>query len=101
MQLPSPAGGPVTPGKGFLMPPTAPPSINKVDPARAWQPWEPGTKDPFNLKWAGHLFHRAGLGTSLADLRAAVEKGLDATLKRLLTGDEGAEARERLLIAVG
>jgi hypothetical protein len=83
------------------MPPTPPPPIDKVDPARAWEPWEPGAKDPFNLKWAGHLFRRASLGTSLADLRAAVEKGLDATLKRLLEGDEGAAAREALLVGVG
>jgi hypothetical protein len=83
------------------MPPTAPPPIDKVDPARAWQPWEPTAKDPFNLKWAGHLFRRAGLGTSLAELRAAVEKGLDATLKRLLEGSEGAEGVERILMATG
>jgi Protein of unknown function (DUF1800) len=83
------------------MPPTAPPPIDKVDPARAWQPWEPGGKDPFNLKWAGHLFRRAGFGASLSDLHAAVEKGLAATLTRILGGDEGAEARERLLITVG
>ena len=73
------------------MPPTAPPPIDKVDPARAWQPWEPGAKDPFNLKWAGHLFRRAGLGTSLDELRTAVEKGLDATLARLLDGDKEAK----------
>ena len=48
------------------MPPTVPPPIDKVDPARAWQPWEPGAKDPFNLKWAGHLFRRAGFGASLS-----------------------------------
>ncbi len=74
------------------MPPTAPPPIDKVDPARAWQPWQPGAKDPFHLKWAGHLFRRAGLGTSLAELRAAVEKGLDATLARLLDGNKGVKA---------
>jgi uncharacterized protein (DUF1800 family) len=83
------------------MPPTPPPPIDKVDPARAWQPWEPTAKDSFSLRWAGHLFRRAGLGTGLGDLRAAVGKGLDATLKRLLEGDEGAEVRERLLVSVG
>jgi uncharacterized protein (DUF1800 family) len=83
------------------MPPTTPPPIDTVDPARAWQPWEPSPKEPFNLKWAGHLFRRAGLGASLADLRAAVEKGLDATLTRLMEGDEGAAARLQLLLNVG
>ncbi|HKI31373.1 MAG TPA: DUF1800 domain-containing protein [Gemmataceae bacterium] len=83
------------------MPPTAPPPIDKVDPARAWQPWEPGARDPFNLKWAGHLFRRAGFSANLSEMRAAVEKGLEATLTRLLDGEEGAEAREQLLLTVG
>jgi hypothetical protein len=64
-------------------------------------PWEPGPKDPFNLKWAGHLFRRAGFGAAPGDLRAAVEKGLDAALTRLVEGDAGAEDRLRLLLAVG
>ena len=82
------------------MPTTVPP-IDKVDPERAWQPWEPGAKDPFNLKWAGHLFRRAGFGASHRDLTAAVEKGLPATLARIVEGEEGAKDRERLLLSVG
>ena len=70
------------------MPPTAPPPIDKVDPSRAWQPWEPTAKDPFHLKWAGHLYRRAGFGAGRAELTAAVEKGLDATLDLFLTGDK-------------
>jgi hypothetical protein len=83
------------------MAPTESPPIDQVDPARAWQPWEPNVKDPFNLKWAGHLFRRAGLGAGLGALRAAVANGLEATLTRLLDGETGAEARDRLLVAVG
>jgi uncharacterized protein (DUF1800 family) len=75
--------------------------IPQVDPARAWQPWEPGGKDPFNRKWAGHLLRRAGLGASARDVDAAIEKGLAATLDRLLHGEPGAEDRDRLLTAVG
>jgi hypothetical protein len=83
------------------MPPTAPPPIDKVDPTRAWQPWEPSAKDPFNLKWAGHLFRRAGFGAGPGELRAAVEKGLDGTLGRLINGGKAAEERVRLLTTNG
>jgi len=83
------------------MPPTSLPLIDKVDPAQAWQPWQPRAGDPFTLKWAGHLYRRAGFGGSLSELTAAVDRGLEATLTRLLTGDDGAEDRERLLLTVG
>ncbi len=62
------------------------PSLDKVDPLHAWQPWEPGGKDPWNLRWAGHLLRRAGFGGSPAELRAAVERGYPATLELLLNG---------------
>jgi uncharacterized protein (DUF1800 family) len=83
------------------MPVFPPPSIHKADPSQAWQPWEPGRGERFNLKWAGHLFRRAGFGASLPELRAAVEQGLDATLARLVDRDESAAARLRLLESVG
>jgi hypothetical protein len=83
------------------MPPTAESPIEKVDPTNAWQPWEPGPGDPFNLKWAGHLFRRAGFGATPGELRAAVETGLEATLARLFEGGGAAEARLRLLESVG
>jgi hypothetical protein len=79
---------------------TAPP-IEKVDPARAWQPWEPGGNEKFSLKWAGHLYRRAGFGAGHRDLSAAVERGLEATLTRLLNGEEGADTRQLLLLSVG
>jgi len=28
----------------------------------AWKPWEPDTANPWNLKWAAHLFRRAAFG---------------------------------------
>src|SRR5262249_18014047 len=79
----------------------APLSNDMVDPARAWQPWEPNPKAPFNPKWAGPLYRRAGFGAGWAELTTAVEKGLEATLTRLLNGEDGADTREQLLIGVG
>src|SRR5262245_15251582 len=83
---------------------TALPPLDKVDPARAWQPWQPGEKDPWNLKWAGHLFRRAGFGASLVELREAAKAGHAATMERVLQGDlrgEEAEKRQDFLVKTG
>jgi uncharacterized protein (DUF1800 family) len=61
-------------------------ALQKVDPAQAWEPWEPSAEQPWNLKWAGHLFRRATFGTPLERIRSAVEQGLPATVDGLLTG---------------
>ena len=63
------------------------PPLSQVDPARAWQPWQPSAGDPWSLKWAGHLFRRAGFGAPLPRLRQAVAEGVFGTLNRLLEGD--------------
>jgi uncharacterized protein (DUF1800 family) len=67
----------------------SPPPLDKVDPAAAWKAWKPDDKQPWNLKWAGHLYRRAAFGGSPEELTAAVEDGLAATLDRLLQGDKG------------
>src|SRR5229473_3958998 len=55
-------------------------SLDKVDPVQAWQPWTPTKGDPWNLKWAGHLYRRAAFGAPIKDIRFAVDQGLDATV---------------------
>src|SRR5712692_1914818 len=72
---------------------TAPPPLDQVDPVKAWQPWEPDAANPWSLKWAGHLYRRAGFGATLAEQRQAVKDGLEATFDRLFRTD--AEAEER------
>ena len=57
-------------------------SLDNVDPIQAWEPWTPTDKDPWSLKWAGHLYRRAAFGAPIKDLRFAVDA--DAAL-RLLT----------------
>lgn len=76
--------------KGFIMPPTALPPLDQVDPVEAWKPWEPDANQPWDLKWAGHLFRRAGFGAPLPRLQEAVRNGFPATLERLLLGDAAA-----------
>jgi uncharacterized protein (DUF1800 family) len=77
------------------------PPLDKVDPAKAWQPWEPDDKQPWNLQWAGHLYRRAGFGAHLTVLRDAVKKGHVATLDRLFSGDLKAKDRQDFLEDTG
>jgi uncharacterized protein (DUF1800 family) len=75
--------------------------LDKVDPATAWQAWEPDDKQPWNLQWAGHLYRRAGFGANLTVLREAVKKGHAETLERVLAGGPGYAAHLLLINAAG
>jgi len=77
------------------------PPLEQVDPAKAWQPWEPDTKNAWTAKWAGHLLRRAGFGASLPELRQAVKDGLDATLDKLFRSDDTAKERTEFLESNG
>jgi uncharacterized protein (DUF1800 family) len=77
------------------------PPRDHIDPVQAWEPWEPGPANPWNLKWAGHLYRRAAFGCSLADLRLAVSKGLPSALDQLLQGQPDAAEQEQTLTALG
>ena len=73
-------------------------SLALLNPVEAWQPWAPSAQDPWNLKWAGHLYRRAAFGGSPAELNEAVTRGLPATLDLLLKGRPGADDLEKTLI---
>jgi hypothetical protein len=66
----------------------AAPPLERLDPAREWQPWEPAAA-AWDRKWAGHLYRRAAFGASPGVLRQAVRRGLPATLDLLLKGEPG------------
>jgi hypothetical protein len=83
------------------MPDAALSPLSHVDPAEAWKPWEPNVKQPWDLKWAGHLYRRAAFGANLRELREAVRNGLPATLDRLLCGDPKAAVHESLFQQTG
>jgi hypothetical protein len=83
------------------MPSTAPPPLDRVDPGQAWLRWRPTAADPWDLKWAGHLYRWAAFGASLPELHAAVRAGQPATLDRLLRGEPGTEGRDRVVAAAG
>jgi hypothetical protein len=77
------------------------PPLEKLDPAASWQSFVPDAQQPWDLKWAGHLYRRAGFGANLSELRQAVKRGLPATLDLLLHGAPDAAARESFLVGLG
>jgi Protein of unknown function (DUF1800) len=73
-------------------------TLDQVDPALAWQPWQPTAADPWGRKWAAHLYRRAAFGASREELREAERLGFDGTLDLLCQGrDYAAEVMETLV----
>jgi uncharacterized protein (DUF1800 family) len=77
------------------------PPLDRLDPVKSWEPWEPTAADPWDLKWAGHLYRRAGFGASLAELRQAVDRGLPATLDEIIKGRSDSASHQQTLTALG
>ena len=78
----------------------SPKPLDRLDPAEAWAPWEPTAGDPWNRKWAGHLFRRAAFGASWPELEAALRDGPEAAVDRLLEGGAGQEDFDRVMDAL-
>ncbi len=76
-------------------------ALDQIDPADAWQPWEPSAADPWGRKWAAHLYRRAAFGPGREDLVEAERLGPDGTLDLLLRGAPHAEELLRTLTDVG
>jgi len=70
-------------------------TFRDLDPARAWEPYEPGPDRPWDLVRAGHLFRRAGFGADWGELERALRQGPQRTLDRLLRPTEDARAFDR------
>ncbi len=75
--------------------------IARVDPAGAWEPWKPDARDPFNARWAGHLYRRAAFGASPDRIARAVRDGLEPTIKELLAGSADREENDAILARTG
>jgi hypothetical protein len=78
-----------------------PVSLDLIDPADAWRPWQPSAADPWGRKWAAHLYRCAAFGASRADLIEAERLGPDGTLDLLLRGRPGAAGLLPTLVDVG
>jgi hypothetical protein len=75
--------------------------LDQLNPAEAWQPWQPSPADPWSRKWAAHLYRRAAFGPSREDLLEAERLGPEATLDLLLRGRPEIEEIWEPLLDVG
>ena len=57
--------------------------LEKLHPAVERAAWAPVSGERFDAKWAAHLYRRAGFGYTPAELKGAVESGLDSTLNKM------------------
>ncbi len=65
------------------------------DPTRAWAPYEPDARRPWDLARASHLFRRAAFGASWGELQAALAEGPARAIDRLLRPPAGGAAIDR------
>ena len=55
------------------------------------EPWKPSSDQPWDRPAAAHLLRRAGFAASEVELRAALRDGVEATVARLVDGDDESE----------
>jgi uncharacterized protein (DUF1800 family) len=77
--------------KGTLLP------LDKLDPAAEWAAWKPGDAQPWDAKWAAHLYRRAGFGASRTEVREAASAGLEPTLDKLFAAPKEAKGRPAII----
>jgi uncharacterized protein (DUF1800 family) len=58
--------------------------LAKVDPAWAWSPYEPDTRQPWDRARAAHLYRRAGFAANWQQLDEAVQQEPAAIVRQLL-----------------
>jgi uncharacterized protein (DUF1800 family) len=63
-----------------------------IDLRWAWEPYQPSSKSPWDIKKVGHLYRRAAFGATWAELEAGLKHGPDKTIAGLLKGQPGQEA---------
>jgi hypothetical protein len=76
-------------------------SLDQLDPAEAWRPWQPSSSAPWDRKLAAHLYRRAGFGACREDLLDAERLGHSGTLDLLLGGAPWADEMQQTLVDVG
>jgi hypothetical protein len=77
------------------------PTLDQIDPAEAWQPWQPTAADAWGRKWAAHLYRRAAFGPSRDDLIEAERLGPHGTLDLLFQGQPHVEEVMEAIVDAG
>jgi uncharacterized protein (DUF1800 family) len=65
--------------------------LANIDPAWAWDAYQPDAKTPWTRELAAHLYRRAGFAGSWPQLEEALAVGCPAAVDRLLTGGPDTE----------
>ncbi len=66
-------------------------NIQGIDPVWAWQPFEPTAQNPWNRRKAFHLYRRAGLGATVAQVEEAQKASPQQTVDRLMVARQEAD----------
>jgi uncharacterized protein (DUF1800 family) len=62
-----------------------------INADRAWKPYEPSQKEPWDLRKVGHLYRRAAFGATLDELKAGVKSTPDKLVDELFQGGKEQE----------
>jgi uncharacterized protein (DUF1800 family) len=68
--------------------------LDKLDPTVEWSAWKPSAEQPFDTKWAAHLYRRAAFGPSRFEMREAVRLGVEGTVDKLFAPPKEPRKRE-------
>ena len=66
-----------------------------ADPHWAWEPYEPDSRRPWDLRRVGHLYRRAAFGADWGQLQQALADGPQLAVEKLLRGGAGQAAFNR------
>jgi len=66
-----------------------------IDPARAWAPFVPDSRRPWNLAMVGHLYRRAAFGGSWEELQRGLSAGPQRAVEELLRPEADVGAYQR------
>ena len=59
--------------------------MKTIDPAWAWQPFQPTSERPWNRAMVAHLYRRAGFGADLATIDEAVQRSPAQVVEELIS----------------
>src|SRR5262245_50213836 len=65
--------------------------LANVNPAEAWETWQPSRSQPWDVRWVAHMYRRAAFGADWDALEAGASQRPAEVVDRLLEGGEGTD----------